>query len=130
MAGKVVTGRLVRLACQRHLDDLGTRRDLAWRPELAQHALDFFAFLKHYKGEWAGTPIVLEPWQQFIIGSAFGWYRTDGTRRFRLIYTEVARKNGKSTIAAGIGLYLAFFDAEAGAEVYAAATKRDQAKII
>ena len=132
VAGKIVAGHLVRLACQRHLDDLrnGRRRGLIWKPDLAQHALDFFGFLHHYKGEWAGSVIRLEPWQQFIIGSAFGWYRADGTRRFRLIYTEVARKNGKSTIAAGIGLYLAFFDGEQGAEVYAAATKRDQAKII
>jgi len=128
----VLTGELVRLACQRHLADLddGAARGLRWDPDAAQHALDMFGYLTHHKGEWAGEPIRLEPWQAFVIGSAFGWYRADGTRRFRLVYTEVARKNGKSTIAAGIGLYLAFFDGEPGAEVYAAATKRDQARII
>jgi phage terminase large subunit-like protein len=95
----------------------------------AQHALVFFGFLKHSKGEWAGKVVELEPWQQFIIWVIFGWKRADGTRRFRTAYEEVARKNGKSTIAAGVGLYLLVADGEGGAEVYSAATKRDQAKI-
>ena len=59
----------------------------------------------------------------------FGWKREDGTRRFRTSYLEVARKNGKSTIAAGVGLYLLVADGEPGAKVYSAATKRDQARI-
>ncbi len=60
---------------------------------------------------------------------AFGWMRADGTRRFRFAYLEIARKNGKTTTAAGVGLYLAFADGEPGAEVYACATKKDQARI-
>lgn len=128
-SGEIVAGRLVRLACERHLRDL-KRTDIRFDEERAQFAIDFFGFLQHSKGEWAGQMFVLEPWQAFIEGSIEGWRRADGTRRFREVYEEEARKNGKTTRLAGRGLRLAFFDNEPGAEVYAAATKRDQAKIV
>jgi len=130
--GRIVAGRLVRLACERHLRDLDTgwQRGLKWDPEAAQHIIDFFGFLRHSKGEWAGRVLKLEPWQQFRLGCVFGWLREDGTRRFRTAYNEVARKNGKSTESAGVGLYMLDADGEPGAEVYSAATKRDQAKIV
>lgn len=130
--GSVLTGKLVQLASERHLRDLesGHLRGLWFDDEAADRAVRFFSLLQHHKGEWAGQPINLEPWQQFIIGSLFGWKQGDGTRRFRTAYNEMGRKNGKSTLAAGLGLYLAFFDGEPGAEVYAAATKRDQSKIV
>lgn len=139
LAGRVVAGELVRKACERHISDLATgqERGLRWDAEAASKAIDFFPLLRHYKGEWGprpghplGDPIRLEPWQQFVIGSAFGWKRADGTRRFRQVYLEVAKKNGKTLIAAGVGIILAFFDAEPGAEVYSIATKRDQAKLV
>jgi phage terminase large subunit-like protein len=122
----------VRLACERHLRDLvdGPARGLRFDVDLANEAIDFFLCVRHSKGEWAGQPIVLSPPECFMIGSVFGWIRVDGRRRFRKSYNEVAKKFGKSTLAAGVGLLLAFFDGEAGAEVYAAATKRDQAKIV
>lgn len=96
----------------------------------AERAIRFFSFLKHSKGEWAGTQFALSDWQQFILWCLFGWRRADGFRRFRMAYEEVARKNGKSTFAAGIGLELFAGDGEPGAEVYTAATKRDQARIV
>lgn len=132
LAGTYAAGRLVRLACERHMRDLeeGAARGLTFDVEAAERAIRFFSFLRHSKGEWAGTPVVLEPWQQFIVGSLFGWKRADGTRRFRTAYDEVPRKNGKSTMAAGIGLYLFVADGEPGAEVYCAATKKDQARIV
>lgn len=139
VAGDILAGKLIHLACERHLRDLATghERGLWFDEAAADDALTFFGFLPHIKGEWAGKDehgqlrtLTLEPWQQFIIGSLFGWKRADGTRRFRTAYVEVPRKNAKSTLSAGIGLYLAFFDNEPGAEVYAAATKRDQAKIV
>jgi phage terminase large subunit-like protein len=132
-SGRILVGRLVRLACERHLRDLveGPARGLHFDAELANDAIDIFRCFRHSKGEWAGQPIVLSPPEAFIIGSIFGWVRTEnGLRRFRKAYSEVAKKFGKSTIAAGVGLLMAFFDGEAGAEVYAAATKRDQAKIV
>jgi phage terminase large subunit-like protein len=122
--------RLVKLACARHLRDR-KRRDVYFDAEKAGKAVKFFSFLRHSKGAWAGKPFVLGPWQAFIVGSLFGWLASkDGLRRFRTAYVEVPRKNGKSTLSAGIALYLAFFDGEEGSEVYCAATKRDQAKIV
>jgi len=131
VSGKIIAGKLVRLACERHLDDLksGKMQGLYFDEDAADHAIAFFGFLKHSKGEWAGCYFELEPWQQFIVGCLFGWKRADGTRRFRTAYLQVARKNGKSTLIAGIGLYLFIADGEPGAEVYTAATKRDQARI-
>jgi hypothetical protein len=93
-------------------------------------AIAFYSVLKHWKGEWAGQTIQLEPAQQFWIASLFGWKNADGKRRFRTAYLEVGRKNAKTTTAAGIGLWLAFADGEGGADGYSAATKRDQAKIV
>ncbi len=134
LSGRIVCGNLVRLACERHYRDLaeGESRGLYFDEASAQRAIQFFDFLPHIKGEWAAAAgrLTLQPWQAFIVGSLFGWKRADGTRRFRTAYNELARKNGKSTMAAGIGLMLAFFDNEPGAEVYSAATKKDQAKIV
>ena len=131
VSGTTVAGRLVRLACERHLWDLetGHERGLMFDIERAQHALDFFGFLKHSKGEWGGEAFKLQPWQEFIIGSLFGWLRKDGKRRFRVAYHEIPRKNGKTTLAAGVGLYLFCADGEPGSEVFTAATKRDQARL-
>jgi len=100
--------------------------------EAAERAVDFFRiFLRHVKGEWAGQPLKLSPWQaDEVIRPLFGWQRPDGTRRYRTAYIEVPRKQGKSTLAAGIGLYLTFADGEPGAEIYSAASDRDQAAIV
>ena len=132
VAGQVVAGHLTRLACQRHLDDLKAdkARGLVWDRAAALHAIEFFSHLRHSTGEWAGQPFDLQPWQQFVVGSVFGWKRADGLRRFRTAYVEVARKNGKSALLAGIALYALVADGEAGAHVYAAATTRDQARIV
>jgi len=133
--GRVPAGKLHRLACARHLKD----RAREGTPEFpfrfdAGKAEKFFRFaelLRHYKGQWAGQPIVLEPWQKFITGSVIGWVHTGtGLRRFRTAFNQVPRKNGKTLIAAIVLLYLTFFDGEAGAEGYSIATKRDQAKIV
>ena len=98
----------------------------------ADRAVLFFeAALKHIKGEWAGKPLKLSPWQaDQIIRPLFGWKRQDGTRRYRTAYIQIPRKAGKSTLAAGIALYLLMADGEPGAEVYSAAADRDQAAIV
>lgn len=98
----------------------------------ANHAIDFIqCFCKHSKGKMGGKPFVLELWQKALVAATFGFiHKIDGTRRFREVILIVARKNGKSTLAAAIGLYLMIADQEAGAEIYAVATKKDQAKII
>lgn len=135
ISGKIIACKWVRLACERHVHDLkhAHKRGLYFDAGAAEYVLRFISMLRHSKGKWGrgrGEFIRLEPWQQFIIWVAFGWMRADGMRRFRMLYEEVARKNGKSTKAAGLGLLLAFADGEPGAEVYSAATKRDQARIV
>lgn len=88
-------------------------------------------FCKHSKGEYAGKPVILELWQKALIAAAFGFIvKATGRRRFRRVDLYVGRKNGKSTLAAGLGLYMETADGESGAEVYSLATKRDQSKII
>lgn len=132
LSGELAACRWVKLAIKRHQRDLetGESRGLYFDEAAAQRAIKFFNFLKHSKGEWAGQQIRLEGWQAFIIWVLFGWKnKADDSRRFRVAYQEVARKNGKSTLASGVGLYLFDADNEPGAEVYSAATKRDQARI-
>jgi phage terminase large subunit-like protein len=130
LSGKKITGNYEKLAVKRHVSDL-ERKDMYFDEVSGKKAIDFFKFLKHTKGrKFAGTEFQLSDWQQFIIYSLFGWKNPDGSRRFRMSYTEVAKKNGKSTLAAGMGLYLFIADKEPGAEIYSAATQRDQAKIV
>ncbi len=130
VAGKIVACKWVKLACKRYLNDL-ERKDIYFDTEAAEHHLDFYpTFCTHVKGELAGRPIEIEPWQAFILMNIFGWMRLDGLRRFRTVYEEVARKNAKSMKLSGVGLYMTGFDNEGGAEVYSAATTRDQAKIV
>jgi phage terminase large subunit-like protein len=113
------------------LDD-GTTRTFYYLPKLAQRAVDFFPMcLRHVKGEWAGQPIKLEKWQEDdIIRPAFGWVDEFGLRRYRVVYVEIPRKNGKSTLSAGVALNLTVCDHEPGAEVYSAAADKDQARIV
>jgi phage terminase large subunit-like protein len=132
---RIPAGRYHRLSCQRHLRDRAIEGSPAFPyrfdSELAERFFRFAGQLKHYKGEWAGQPIELQPHQRFRLGSVFGWLHTEtGLRRFRTAYNEIPRKNGKSLEAAIVALYATFFDAEPGAEGYTIATKRDQAKIV
>jgi phage terminase large subunit-like protein len=129
LRGAIVAGPLVRAACARHIRDLKNAQ-LVWRLDKAKRAIDFFAeVLCLAEGEHAEEPFILEGWEAFIVGSLFGWYTPDGFRRFRVGYVEVGKGNGKSPLAAGIGLYMLTSDGEKGAEVYAAAAVKEQAKI-
>lgn len=131
--GKIVAGPHVRDACRRHLQDLadGHERGLVFDLEAVDRAIGFFRdVLRLNGGEYEGVPYDLLDWQAFIVGSLFGWKGEDGYRRFRIAYIETAKGSGKSPLAAGIGLYGMMADGEAGAEIYAAATKKDQAMIL
>ncbi len=137
-AADVVEGRIpscepVRNACERYWRDCetGSERGLVFKPEKAQRVIDFIETMCcHWKGPLAGKPFLLAPWQQFIIWNLFGWYihtKRDGLRRrFKIIYVEVPRKNGKSLLAAAISLYMLCMDGEIAAEVYSCATSLDQ----
>lgn len=130
--GSIVAGRMVRQACARHLRDLkdGKKRGLHFDIKTAQRVFDFFHTLRLTEGEHDGKPFLLQPFQKFIVGSIFGWKTKDGTRRFRTAYIEQGKGNGKSPLAAAIGLYGLTADGETGAEIYSAAVSRDQAKIL
>lgn len=134
VAGKIDACRFVKLACQRQLDDLAREPDPAWPyrfdPDKAERICKFVELLPHTKGKWAHRRerIRLEPWQCFILTTVFGWVRKkDALRRFREADVEVPRKNGKSIIGAGVGLYMFAADNEYGAEVYSGATTEKQA---
>ena len=136
--GEIIAGPHVRDACRRHLRDLadGAERGLQFSLAHADHAIAFFEeVLRLGGGEFEGIPFALQGWQSFVVGSLFGWMRWDELRgdwlrRFRVAYVETGKGSGKSPLAAGVGMFGLTADGEAGAEVYAAATKRDQAMIL
>lgn len=128
----VVSGKVKRLYKKLYADLSDAASEYEYRPKRANHALEFIEnFCKHSKGKWGGKPVILELWQKSLVAAMFGFvHKIDGTRKYREVMLVVARKNGKSTLASAIGLYLMVADSEPGAEVYAVATKKDQAKII
>lgn len=132
--GKIVACKMVKLACQRHLDDRKRKSSPSFPylfdPAKAERVARFLQKLPHTKGKWAGRKmkVKLEPWQLFSVCIPFGWvHRKTKFRRFRVIVIFVPRKNGKSIIAGGVGLYMFCADDEFGAEVYSGATTEKQA---
>lgn len=131
-SGKLLVGNYVKLAVERYYRDLdeAEKKGFYFDEKAAQKALLFFELLCFTKGKWQGKPFELQPWQCFLVANIFGWKREeDGLRRFTESYVEIPKKNGKTELAAGIGLYMLMMDGEPGAEVYAAAYTRDQATI-
>jgi phage terminase large subunit-like protein len=114
------------------LDEVAISEGCYYDPKEAARAWKFFVgFLRHSKGAWAGKPFIPQGWQwERLLKPVFGWRKKDGRRRFRRVYVEIPKKNGKSTLAAGIALYLLIGDGEQGAEIYSAAADRDQAAIV
>lgn len=137
LAGEIPACKWVRLAVQRQVDDLQREASEDWPwvfdHELASRPCEFIELLPHIKGKWARERrlIELEPWQCFILTTVFGWvHRETGLRRFKEGYVEVPRKNAKSTLSSGLALFMLSADGEHGAEVYSAATTKDQARIV
>lgn len=132
LSGERNAGVLEINAVKRHFRDLenATEMGIFFDEKEAKKVFAFFTLLKHFEGEWAGKEFVLEDWQCFIIWVVFGWRKAGGIRRFRRAAVEVARKNGKTTFAAGIALYLLLLDGESGAQIYSAAVDREQAAIV
>ncbi|HDR4517407.1 TPA: terminase large subunit [Bacillus cereus] len=132
-SGKEIVSEKVRRIYKKLVSDIGDKESIyEYDSKKANHAIEFIEnFCKHSKGKWGGKPIVLEVWQKAFIAAAFGFvHGIDGTRKYREVLLVVARKNGKSTVGSGIGLYLQIADGEPGSEVYAVATKKDQAKLV
>lgn len=132
VSGKIDSCLYVQQSCQRHLDDLVKSKKVNYPyrfdKDAGEKVCNFAEMLPHVKGKWSGTLMILEPWQCFILCVLFGWLRKlDGLRRFKEMYAEIPRKNGKSILGAIIGLYLFVVDGEPGAEVYSGATTLIQA---
>lgn len=146
LTGATPAGEFTVLAVKRYLNDIKTQKKLGifFDQDAAEKVINFFGFLRHYKGsKFAGQKFELSDWQKFILWNVYGWKQNRKVtvmkggkkevlhpRRFRQAYVEIARKNGKTTFAAGIGLYSLIKDEEPAAEVYSAATTREQAKIV
>jgi phage terminase large subunit-like protein len=143
--GQEVASYLTRLACVRHLSDLeqAKAKGLVWKQDQAQRVIDFFAEVLILPENTDADderpltddedaelkPFVLSPFQQFIAGSLFGWYTVKGHRRFHQAYVETGKGSGKTPFGAGLMLYMLVADGEKGAQIYAAAVTRDQAKL-
>jgi len=134
VAKKIPAGAYIRLACKHYLSDLRQHKKRAFPyrfdADKAARPCKFIERLPHSKGRWAARKelLTLQPWQIFIICYTFGWLRkADGLRRYRTLFIVVPRKNGKSQLVAGIGLYMLCADGEYGAEVYSGATNEKQA---
>ncbi|ELR66054.1 Phage terminase large subunit [Photobacterium marinum] len=140
LKGNIPANKWIKLAAQRHFKDLEKSENDNY-PYMfdvghAQRVIDFFQYIDHTTGELARTPIKLMPWQIWIFASIFGWVKKEKDkrtgkhlRRFRTATILVARKNGKSTLAAGIGLYGLLADKEEGAQIVSAGTTKEQAMI-
>lgn len=133
VAGIIPACKFVRQACQRQINDLkDPPHGYVYDVSFGERVCSFVELCPHIKGPLAtkGLLLTLEPWQVFILMTVFSWVDDEGNRRFRRVYIEVPRGNGKSAFAAPIGLYMLALDGEEGAEVYSAATTRDQARIV
>ena len=135
--GDIPACKWTRLAVDRQLADLQRPPgdDWPWVFDEARGSriCEFIELLPHIKGKWARERrlIELDAWQCFVLTTVFGWVHKDtGLRRFREVYLEVPRKNAKSTLSSGVALYMLTADGEQGAEIYSAATTRDQARIV
>lgn len=135
--GRIIACKWVKLACQRHLDDLIEAEDPKYPYEYnhkkAQKFCTFFEMMPHVEGKWAskGLKLEMEPWQCFIGCSLFGWVKKDTKhRRFKRAYCCIPRKNAKSTFAAAVGNFCLILDGEEGAQVYSGATSKDQAGFV
>lgn len=132
-SGEIVACDKIIRVYKKLVNDLNeTDSEYEYDSKKANHAIEFIEnYCKHSKGKWGGKPVILELWQKAMIAATFGFvHKIDGTRKYREVLLVVARKNGKSTIGSAIGLYLQVADGEPGAEVYAVATKKDQAKLV
>ena len=129
ISGNVIAGKHIKKACERFFSLMDDDRYM-FLEENVDKVIRLYHHLRHFKGRHSGKPFVLEPWQEWIIASIYGFYnKSDGSRLTQTVYIEVARKNGKTALAAGIGLNALINDDEDGAEVYFAANSKDQVKI-
>lgn len=129
VSGKINHGKWIKILCEQHFSDLKAG---VWKFDLEQanKYIDFIELLSLTKGEWAGKPFILEPWQAFIVEMIYGWVDPEtGFRRYTEVTINVSKKNGKTEFAAALSLATPFIDQEHGGQIYMAATSRDQAAL-
>lgn len=131
-SGRIIVSAKVQRVYQHLVEKIHHPGKYIYDDDKANYVIDFIqTFCKHSKGQWAGKPVILDLWQKAMTAALFGFVDAGtGMREYRQMILIVARKNGKSTWAACIGLYLLIADSEGGPEIYSAATKKDQAKLI
>lgn len=134
VSGKIVSGKLQRLACQRHLNDLEksklTSYEYYFDEEKASELIDYAETLTISEGD-TDEPLILDDFQAFIFGSLHGWVsKSTGYRRFRTSYIQVGRQQGKSLMNGVLGTFYGNFDGYKNGQIYCAATKLAQAKIV
>lgn len=131
-SGEEVVSKKIYKTFKKIVCDLNDNKsEYYYSPARANHFIEFCEnFCRHSKGKYAGKLVKLELWEKAIVATIFGFVDIEGYRKYREAILIVGKKNGKSLIASCVGLYLQIADGEGGAEVYAVATKRDQAKII
>lgn len=130
-SGKVIVGDKIRRTYQKLVYDQEHPGEYFYSHKRANHIIEFFEnFCHHSKGEAGGQRVKLELWEKAMLAAIFGFIDFEGNRKYREAILIVGKKNGKSLIASGVGLYMLVADQEHGPEIYAVATKKDQAKII
>lgn len=133
LSGDIPAGKYTRLAVERNVRDAAEAdsKGFYFDARAAGRAIAIYSYLRHVKGAMSGKQIDLEPWQCWIVAVVFGWkWKNTGKRRFRKVYEEVGRKNGKTTKLCGIAVLGLLKDDEGGPEIYSCATKRDQAALM
>lgn len=131
-SGKVIVGDKIYRTYKKIVYDLTDKNsEFFYSPARANHIIEFAEnYCRHSKGKWGGKPVILELWEKALLATVFGFIDIEGNRKYREAILIVAKKNGKSLLASIVGLYLLVGDGESGPEIYAVASKRDQAKII
>ncbi|MFD1292656.1 terminase large subunit [Lutibacter holmesii] len=133
--GEIIAGKRIKQAVERFYTWIETADDDGYYLDHQKglQVINFFhVFLIHTKGKMAGKPFILSPFQQFTLYNLFGWLENTSQgqiRRINNVYEKIGKKNGKTAVMAGVGLYCMSFDLEYGAEIYVGATKEDQAKL-
>lgn len=130
-SGKEIVPDKIRRTYKKIAYDIANPDEYFYSSKRANHVIEFFEnFCHHSKGKAGGKRVILELWEKAMLATIFGFIDINGIRKYREAVLIVGKKNGKSLLASGIGDYLLIGDGEPGPEVYAVATKKDQAKII
>jgi phage terminase large subunit-like protein len=123
-----ITKKMIRSSA----DELAVEEGCRFDERYPQYYADsFHKYLRHSKGQWSNKPFDLLDWQaNDIVWPLFGWIKPNGYRRYRWVYVEIPKKNGKSTLASALGIAFLIFDEEPGAEIYSCAADKEQSSIV